>query len=97
VAEEIRRLDRAHDTTGCGDNFVGGMLSDIALQMAEGVSAIDLTKAVAEGVVAGGLAATYLGGLYHESAPGEKRGEIARLREAYRRQNGPQMGPHTGG
>jgi sugar/nucleoside kinase (ribokinase family) len=97
VAEEIRRRDRGHDTTGCGDNFVGGMLAAIALQMDAGAGEIDLWSAVAEGVVAGGLAATYLGGLYHESAPGEKRREIERLRTAYYRQIGPQMGPNTGG
>mgnify|MGYP006283806031 CR=1 FL=1 len=99
VAEEIRRLDRAHDTTGCGDNFVGGMICDVALQMAAGAGAgeIDLSRAVAEGVVAGGLAATYLGGLYHESAPGEKRREIERLRDAYGRQIGSRITPPTGG
>jgi sugar/nucleoside kinase (ribokinase family) len=86
VAEKIRQLGRGHDTTGCGDNFAGGMLTSLALQKADGTSEIDLTRAVAEGVVAGGLAATYLGGLYHESAPGEKRDEINRLREAYRAQ-----------
>jgi sugar/nucleoside kinase (ribokinase family) len=86
VAREIERAARPHDTTGCGDNFVGGMITEIAAQLPR--AALDLVRAVAEGVVAGGYAATYLGGLYHERRPGEKRREMERLREDYHRQVG---------
>jgi sugar/nucleoside kinase (ribokinase family) len=85
VEPENRKLRRPHDTTGCGDNFVGGVLSSLTFQMEEGRTKLDLPGAVIEGNVAGGYAATYLGGLYDEDSPGEKRREISRFRELYKK------------
>ncbi|MDA3948455.1 MAG: carbohydrate kinase family protein [Spirochaeta sp.] len=86
VSAQLRSTEHPHDTTGCGDNFVGGMLAAIASRIARGDTPLDLTAAAACGVVSGGFAATYLGGLYHESAPGEKRAAVSRLWDSYRRQ-----------
>jgi sugar/nucleoside kinase (ribokinase family) len=83
VGREIERSERAHDTTGCGDNFVGGVLTSIMEQLSAGAASISLEDAVVEGNVAGGFAATYLGGLYTEARAGDKRGELERLRSAY--------------
>ena len=89
-AEVCRRLERAdgpRDTTGCGDNFAGGVLSGIALQLRRGASPqLDLTTACALGIVNGGLACFYLGGAKVEGSPGERRGAVAELYAAYRRQ-----------
>lgn len=82
----VRTVKTPRDTTGCGDNFVGGVLASIAAQMEQQRQPVDLTVACACGVVSGGFAATYLGGLFREAHPGEKRDAIAHLWKQYRRQ-----------
>ena len=84
------------DTTGCGDNFVGGLIDSIAHQTAEGSESPDgaapgghprklnLEDAVIFGVAAGSMALTCLGGVYYENAPGEKRRGMQKFLEAYR-------------
>jgi sugar/nucleoside kinase (ribokinase family) len=83
IDAERRRHSRAYDTTGCGDNFLGGVLVSLASQLSERRRSFDLSRVVAEGNIAGGYAATYLGGLYHEAKPGDKKREIERVRRAY--------------
>lgn len=86
---------RTGDTTGCGDNFVGGVLASIAMQMgAEGGdnpaaqkrSGLDLVEALSWGVASGAFACFTIGGTYIESRSGEKRAGIQEYYEAYRRQ-----------
>ena len=61
------------DTTGCGDNFAGGVLASFAAQLQESPKgAIDLVKACALGAASGGFACFYVGGAYVEKGPGEK-------------------------
>ncbi len=68
------------DTTGCGDNFAGGVLASIAIQLIERPNQqINIDKAIALGVVSGGYACFYNGGTFYESEPEEKR----RLIEPY--------------
>jgi len=76
------------DTTGCGDNFVGGLLASIALQLEAGGKRgkLDIMEACSMAVVSGGFSCFYLGGTYLEEAPGEKRREIEALYGAYRGQ-----------
>ena len=75
------------DTTGCGDNFVGGMLYALALQQRAGSSEkFDLIDAARWAVVSGGFACYYVGGTYFEDSPGEKRDRLAPYYEAYRSQ-----------
>jgi len=79
----------AGDTTGCGDNFAGGVIASLASQlMRKGHDGLDLIEAAAWGVCSGGFACFYTGGTYLESAPGEKLDKIADLLGKYRKQTG---------
>jgi sugar/nucleoside kinase (ribokinase family) len=71
VTAELKKGHRG-DTTGCGDNFAGGVMASLIRQMHEGVSAFDLREACRWGVVSGGFACFYYGGTFLESFPGEK-------------------------
>lgn len=89
--EVVAGLATPRDTTGCGDNFVGGLIDSIAHQMAdpegEGqYSALDLEEAVMSGVVAGSVALTCLGGVFYEEEPGEKYEIMQPYIEAYLRE-----------
>jgi len=68
------------DTTGCGDNFVGGVLYSIVEQLKQENHPLSLQEAVAWGVVSGGFTCFYVGGTYHETAPGEK---LAKIKDYY--------------
>ncbi|WP_455383594.1 carbohydrate kinase family protein [Salinispira pacifica] len=84
VTAELRagRLDG--DTTGCGDNFVGGILASMVAQLQQGMRGkLDLRRACALGVVSGGHACRYVGGTYLETVPGEKRRLVAPLYSDY--------------
>lgn len=78
VSEKIKNIIiqepyKIGDTTGCGDNFAGGVIASIAQQLIEGTSKqIDFKKALALGVVSGGYACFYNGGTFFEKFPGEK-------------------------
>ena len=85
VAELAAHPERKGDTTGCGDNFVGGVIADMARQLEAGATQIDLTEAIAWGAVSGGLACFSFGGVYYETQPGEKRAMMAPYLDAYRR------------
>ncbi len=95
-AEVTRLLQSAErppgDTTGCGDNFVGGLLRAVAAQREAGAAKgrLDMEEACAEAVVAGGFACFYIGGTYFEASPGEKRHRIELLAKLYRAQRGRQ-------
>jgi sugar/nucleoside kinase (ribokinase family) len=93
VSADIRRvLENAErptgDTTGCGDNFVGGLLASIALQLEAGEKRgrLDLVDACSMAVVSGGFSCFYIGGTYQETRPGEKRQNIERYYKLYREQ-----------
>ncbi len=82
----------AGDTTGCGDNFVGGVLASLALQLDASPRKpstrppLDLDEALAWATASGGFACFYPGGTYQEAAPGDKRLRIEPYVRAYRRQ-----------
>lgn len=93
VARVLRSAERPPgDTTGCGDNFVGGLLRAVAEQREAGAAKgkLDMVEACAEAVVAGGFACFYIGGTYSEASPGEKRSRIEQLAKLYRAQRGRQ-------
>lgn len=75
VKREIREGKAAcGDTTGCGDNFAGGVLASVAMQLGDdGTGKPDLTEACAWGTASGGFACFSMGGAFPESEPGEKR------------------------
>ena len=88
VTEEIRNNpQKSGDTTGCGDNFVGGVIASIAWQRQSANSGLlDLIEACAWGVSSGGYTCFYMGGTYHESSPGEKLNKIKPYYNAYKKQ-----------
>ena len=90
VAELAAHPERKGDTTGCGDNFVGGVIADVARQLEAGATQIDLAEAIAWGAVSGGLACFSLGGVYYEAKPGEKLAMMARYLAAYRSSSRPE-------
>lgn len=75
VADEIKQYpEKVGDTTGCGDNFVGGVISSIAKQLiANPEKTVSLPAAIALGVVSGGFACFYNGGTFYEEYPGQKK------------------------
>ena len=86
----------AGDTTGCGDNFVGGMVADIAMQIAEmaiagetaaivGASAIDVDRAVIRGIASGAFCLTHLGGMFREATIGDKAARVDAIVGEYNR------------
>lgn len=87
VAEDLRK-GLSGDTTGCGDNFVGGVIASLVEQLGEKYqiqnnfdetdnketgNKLDLTRANILGVVSGGFACLYVGGTYIENYEGEKK------------------------
>jgi sugar/nucleoside kinase (ribokinase family) len=79
-------LMQGGDTTGCGDNFVGGVMASVVEQMSQGQDQPDLAEACALGIVSGGFACSYAGGTYFEKRSGEKRQHLNQLYCAYREQ-----------
>jgi sugar/nucleoside kinase (ribokinase family) len=93
VAGELRGgRGKAGDTTGCGDNFVGGVLYALAEQMRSGEHHLDLHHAISWGVASGGYACFYLGGTMIEGNPGTKLAAVTEYVRDYRRQLGSVTG-----
>jgi len=93
VSEAINRElavnpEKRGDTTGCGDNFAGGLIAGIAEQLDERDSAagLDLCEACIPGIAAGGFACFTLGGVFYEKRPGEKSELLKPFIEAYRKE-----------
>jgi sugar/nucleoside kinase (ribokinase family) len=79
--------EKRGDTTGCGDNFAGGLIAGLAEQLTRTVPGkLDLREACIPGVVAGGYACFTLGGVFYEKQPGEKRALLAPFLEEYRKE-----------
>jgi sugar/nucleoside kinase (ribokinase family) len=89
VSERASR-GRGHggDTTGCGDNFAGGLIAALALQMKAGGSRLDFADALSWGIAAGGFTLGILGGTFYESKPGEKRALVSSYRDDWLAQVG---------
>ena len=85
VTDELKNA-QGGDTTGCGDNFVGGVIASIVTQLQNGVKNPDLQEVCCRGVVSGGFACFYLGGTYFEEKTGEKRSKMEPYYDAYRKQ-----------
>lgn len=65
------------DSTGCGDNFVGGVIASIALQKYENNNTeLDMYEACRWGAAAGGFALLHKGGTFLEKERNEKRNKI---------------------
>ena len=85
VTDELKS-NRGGDTTGCGDNFAGGVIASVANQRYNGILHPDMKEACCRGIVSGGFTCFYLGGTYFEEHTGEKRQKIEPYYAAYRRQ-----------
>jgi sugar/nucleoside kinase (ribokinase family) len=80
IVKDLQKNDRQKgDTTGCGDNFAGGIVASLARQKARGAKMFSLQEAISWGVVSGGYTCFYMGGTYIEQQAGEK----ARLMKPY--------------
>lgn len=85
IVEELK-YNKNGDTTGCGDNFVGGVVASIVDQLLAGVQHPNLQEACCLGIVSGGFACFYMGGTWFEHKSGEKRVKIAPYYESYTKQ-----------
>ena len=88
------------DSTGCGDNFAGGVIGSLARALSnsplkgedkspfkgdiEGL--FDLREATRWGIVSGGFACFYYGGTYLEQKEGEKFSHLQELYDQYVKQ-----------
>ena len=82
---EALKQGKKGDSTGCGDNFAGGVIGSLARQMANN-KALDLKEACRWGIVSGGLACFYYGGTYLETKEGEKLSYLQELYDLYLKQ-----------
>lgn len=85
VSEQLKK-DYSGDTTGCGDNFVGGVIASMSSQLQMGVDQPDLKEACIWGIVSGGFCCFYMGGAYFEEFPGEKRKKVEPYYYWYKKQ-----------
>jgi len=77
------------DTTGCGDNFAGGVIASMAMQMKSSeIGKFNLTEAIAWGIASGGFTCYYLGGTYIEDRAGEKLRILESFKNKYIQQIG---------
>ncbi len=87
VLNELRN-NTGGDTTGCGDNFVGGVIASTVTQLNHGNPKPDLREACCWGIVSGGFACFYMGGTYFEKKNGEKGTKMKPYYEDYKKQIG---------
>lgn len=74
------------DTTGCGDNFAGGVIASLVMQLQNNISKFNLKEAATWGIVSGGFSCFYMGGTFHQNEPGEKQKRIFPYYKAYLKQ-----------
>jgi sugar/nucleoside kinase (ribokinase family) len=85
VIKEIKSFKEG-DTTGCGDNFVGGVITSVVDQLNKGITHPDLREACCWGITSGGFSCFYMGGTWFEEKPGEKLERIIPYYESYKAQ-----------
>jgi len=85
VSDQLKKV-HSGDTTGCGDNFAGGVIASLVLQLQAGNNQPDLKEACIWGIVSGGFSCFYMGGTYFEAFPGEKRKKIEPYYDWYKKQ-----------
>ena len=97
---EALKHGKKGDSTGCGDNFAGGVIGSLARQMSlltntptfskgeEENCQFDLKEATRWGIVSGGFACFYYGGTYLEQKKGEKLSHLQELYDQYLKQAG---------
>jgi sugar/nucleoside kinase (ribokinase family) len=88
VVEELNKNSNLKgDTTGCGDNFAGGIIASLAWQLRNTqAGSFDLQDAVAWATASGGYACYYVGGTYYEKYTNEKLNKVSRIKIEYQNQ-----------
>ena len=86
VTLKIRNKKYNGDTTGCGDNFVGGIIASVAKQLKNQKHKLNLKEGVISGICSGGFACSYHGGTWFEKSAGQKKNEIDKLIAMYYKQ-----------
>lgn len=88
IAREINANPELRgDTTGCGDNFAGGIIASLANQLINiEKGTFNLTEAISWGISSGGFCCFTVGGTYLETFPGEKKQRIQAIQEDYKKQ-----------
>jgi len=88
VALDIARNPASKgDTTGCGDNFAGGIVASLAWQLkAKSGGKLKLEEAIYWGVASGGFACFYVGGTFLEKKEGEKFKIVQEFENDYKNQ-----------
>ena len=76
----------SNDTTGCGDNFAGGVIASLTCQMRRSCECMSLAEAVATGICAGAAARFRLGGVAFEKHLGQQARDIGEIYAEYRLQ-----------
>jgi len=86
ISNELKNNpEKKGDTTGCGDNFAGGVIGSLVSQLTIG-DRPDIIKAAAMGTVSGGFACFYNGGVWLEKERGEKYKKLNEYYEKYLKQ-----------
>lgn len=86
VSNKLKSGEYFGDTTGCGDNFVGGVIASLVSQIQKVTEPYDLTEASIWGIISGGTTCFYIGGMYEEKSFGEKMKIIEPYYELYKDQ-----------
>lgn len=82
-AEFFQNPELKGDTTGCGDNFAGAVISSVVRQLRSGRGTPSLFDATVLGTASGGFACYYVGGTYFEQSEGEKLRKIDSMVQRY--------------
>lgn len=85
VSQELKK-GYSGDTTGCGDNFAGGVIASMVGQIQKEATTPSLVEACSWGVVSGGTSCFYMGGMYEEKYSGEKLDMINPYYTKYKQQ-----------
>lgn len=88
VKSDLKNIQELRgDTTGCGDNFTGGIIFSLVNQLKNKQSGhLDLIEALTWGIASGGFACFTVGGTYIEKRRGEKLERITSLQKEYLKQ-----------
>ncbi len=87
VADLSQTSSDQRDTTGCGDNFAGGLIASLASQLKTScLGEFDLREALSWGIASGGFACFYKGGTWKEQYRGQKLEQLRKYQDTYLKQ-----------